>query len=131
MFTTNDFYNCSEKTYDAEFQHLLRGQEGVMESRPNIKGLSPQQVDAMLKLAKLKPFKDIRSEVQDNPVSAYCGCVSFAILNIHNACIQFMICAVHIMWQDFDTWLETAAPEQNVPTLWAEDKPLSKWQYSL
>lgn len=46
---------------------MLRGQEGVTASRPSIPGLTPEQVDAMMKLSKLKQFKEIKNEVQSNP----------------------------------------------------------------
>jgi dynein heavy chain 1 len=58
----------NEPTYDAEFQHLLRGQEGLVQQHAAVAGLSPEQLDAMHKLSKLKAFKEICNEVQSNPV---------------------------------------------------------------
>jgi hypothetical protein len=59
------FYS-SESTYEAEYQHFLRGQEGLLLDRsiPKIKFLGPEQNEALAKLAKLPAFKHLVKEVQ-------------------------------------------------------------------
>jgi len=58
----------NESRYDPEFNHLLRGQEGVIKSDVIIKGLTSPQVDAMMKLARNIPaFRNLPKRVQGNP----------------------------------------------------------------
>lgn len=61
----------SESTYEAEFQHMLRGIEGLLAEKSSLKveGLSQHQVDRMLKLAKLPAMKNLPQKMQSNPVS--------------------------------------------------------------
>ncbi|XP_028677485.1 cytoplasmic dynein 1 heavy chain 1 isoform X2 [Erpetoichthys calabaricus] len=56
----------SEPPYDTEFQHFLRGNEVVLTSSTNakVKGLSSDQVEAMIRLNRLPAFKDLVSKVQ-------------------------------------------------------------------
>lgn len=82
-----------EPTYDAEFQHFLRGKEIVLSNMilPKISGLTLEQLEAMMRLSCLSSFKDLVSKVKADD--------------------QFCI------------WLDSSSPEQTVPYLWTEDKP--------
>ncbi|ETE61722.1 Cytoplasmic dynein 1 heavy chain 1, partial [Ophiophagus hannah] len=81
-----------EPTYDAEFQHFLRGKEIVLSNTilPKISGLTLEQVEAMMTLSCLSSFKDLVSKIKSDD--------------------QFCI------------WLDSSSPEQTVPHLWTEDK---------
>lgn len=61
----------SEPSYDAEFQHYLRGKEIVLSgtSVPKVKGLSSEQSEGMVRLSRLAAFKDLVSKVQADEVS--------------------------------------------------------------
>ena len=82
---SNDYYSCfieaancyhyyhscfSESAYETEFQHLLRGREGIVGDMhlPEVKGLKPPQAEAMMRLTKLPAFKALAKGVQNNPV---------------------------------------------------------------
>uniref|UniRef100_A0A8C0GMH1 Dynein cytoplasmic 1 heavy chain 1 n=1 Tax=Chelonoidis abingdonii TaxID=106734 RepID=A0A8C0GMH1_CHEAB len=82
-----------EPTYDAEFQHFLRGKEIVLStaSLPKISGLSTEQIEAMMRLSCLPEFKDLVSKVQSD--------------------------------EQFCIWLDSSSPEQTVPYIWSEEKP--------
>ncbi|XP_070608209.1 cytoplasmic dynein 1 heavy chain 1 isoform X1 [Erythrolamprus reginae] len=81
-----------EPTYDAEFQHFLRGKEIVLTNTilPKISGLTLEQLEAMMRLSFLSSFKDLVSKIKSDD--------------------QFCI------------WLDSSSPEQAVPHLWTEDK---------
>ncbi|KAK1158695.1 cytoplasmic dynein 1 heavy chain 1 isoform X1 [Acipenser oxyrinchus oxyrinchus] len=83
----------SEPSYDAEFQHFLRGKEIVLtgSSVPKVKELTSDQAEAMVRLSRLPAFKDLVSKVEADE--------------------QIFI------------WLESSSPEQTVPYLWTEEKP--------
>ena len=60
----------SESTYDAEFEHLMRGMEGlVKETVPKISWLKPAQLQALVRLERLQRFKCLSQNIQNNPVS--------------------------------------------------------------
>ncbi|XP_065449670.1 cytoplasmic dynein 1 heavy chain 1-like isoform X1 [Chrysemys picta bellii] len=82
-----------EPTYDAEFQHFLRGKEIVLStaSLPKVSGLTTEQMEAMMRLSCLPEFKDLVSKVQAD--------------------------------EQFCIWLESSSPEQTVPYIWSEEKP--------
>ncbi|XDV43881.1 hypothetical protein PO909_012272 [Leuciscus waleckii] len=82
----------SEPSYDAEFQHFLRGKEIVLSgaSVPKVKGLSGEQAEAMVRLSRVPAFKDLVSTVQAD--------------------------------EQFFMWLESNSPELSVPYLWSEEK---------
>ncbi|KAM9149649.1 LOW QUALITY PROTEIN: cytoplasmic dynein 1 heavy chain 1-like [Pangshura tecta] len=82
-----------EPTYDAEFQHFLRGKEIVLStaSLPKISGLTTEQIEAMMRLSCLPEFKDLVSKVQAD--------------------------------EQFCIWLDSSSPEQTVPYIWSEEKP--------
>lgn len=86
----------SDSTYEVEFQHFLRGQEGLpLENiAPKVEGLSQAQASAMLQLSKLSPFRKLSQKISGNA--------------------------------EFMSWLQSVAAEQDVPELWDTDKPLSK-----
>uniref|UniRef100_A0A8C0WNI1 Dynein heavy chain, cytosolic n=1 Tax=Castor canadensis TaxID=51338 RepID=A0A8C0WNI1_CASCN len=82
-----------EPTYDAEFQHFLRGKEIVLSagSTPKIQGLTMEQAEAVVRLSCLPAFKDLIAKVQAD--------------------------------EQFGIWLDSSSPEQTVPYLWSEDTP--------
>lgn len=61
---------CREPTYDAEFQHFLRGKEIVLSagSTPEIRGLTVEQAEAAVRLSCLPAFKDLIAKVQADEV---------------------------------------------------------------
>ncbi|KAB0405288.1 hypothetical protein E2I00_000718, partial [Balaenoptera physalus] len=85
-----------EPTYDAEFQHFLRGKEIVLNagSTPKIQGLTVEQAEAVVRLSCLPAFKDLIAKVQAD--------------------------------EQFGIWLDSSSPEQTVPYLWSEESPASK-----
>ncbi|XP_059178510.1 cytoplasmic dynein 1 heavy chain 1-like isoform X2 [Physella acuta] len=86
---------ASEGTFEAEFEHFMRSQEGLLTEKPtsSIPGLTNQQHAALIRLSKLPAFRNAISEVTGNAL--------------------------------FQSWLESNTPEQDVPQLWVEDKPMS------
>lgn len=82
-----------EPTYDAEFQHFLRGNEIVLNagSTPKIQGLTVEQAEAVVRLSCLPAFKDLIAKVQAD--------------------------------EQFGIWLDSSSPEQTVPYLWNEETP--------
>ncbi|XP_012868489.1 PREDICTED: cytoplasmic dynein 1 heavy chain 1 [Dipodomys ordii] len=82
-----------EPTYDAEFQHFLRGKEIVLSagSTPKVQGLTMEQAEAVVRLSCLPAFKDLIAKVQAD--------------------------------EQFGIWLDSSSPEQTVPYVWSEDTP--------
>ncbi|XP_012579828.1 PREDICTED: cytoplasmic dynein 1 heavy chain 1, partial [Condylura cristata] len=82
-----------EPTYDAEFQHFLRGKEIVLSAgaTPKVQGLTVEQAEAVVRLSCLPAFKDLIAKVQAD--------------------------------DQFGIWLDSSSPEQTVPYLWSEDTP--------
>uniref|UniRef100_A0A6Q2XKD4 Cytoplasmic dynein 1 heavy chain 1 n=1 Tax=Esox lucius TaxID=8010 RepID=A0A6Q2XKD4_ESOLU len=82
----------SEPSYDAEFQHFLRGAEIVLKGTavPKVKGLTTEQCEAMVILSRLPAFKDLVSKVEAD--------------------------------EQFFMWIESNSPELSVPYLWTEEK---------
>ncbi|XP_016305378.1 LOW QUALITY PROTEIN: cytoplasmic dynein 1 heavy chain 1-like [Sinocyclocheilus anshuiensis] len=82
----------SEPSFDAEFQHFLRGKEIVLRGTtvPKVKGLSSEQSEAMVRLSRLPAFKDLVAKVQAD--------------------------------EQFFMWIESNSPELSVPYLWTEEK---------
>ncbi len=66
----------SEPSFDAEFQHFLRGKEIVLSGTavPKVKGLSSEQSEAMVRLSHLPAFEDLVSKVQADEVSVSPSC---------------------------------------------------------
>lgn len=62
--------SVSEPSYDAEFQHFLRGAEMVLKGTavPKVKGLTTEQCEAMITLSRLPAFKDLVSKVEVDEV---------------------------------------------------------------
>lgn len=82
-----------EPTYDAEFQHFLRGKEIVLSagSTPKIQGLTVEQAEAVVRLSCLPAFKDLIAKVQADEVS---------ILNAsrplpRNLAVRDFVCRTH------------------------------------
>lgn len=89
---------------DQEFQYFLRGREGVVPSEgggPSFEGLTSEQTEAMLRLA---------SRV---------------------APFSDLLNQVKGMHTEFVAWLQQSAPENCVPALWKEDKPLPETSRSM
>ncbi|XP_061897473.1 cytoplasmic dynein 1 heavy chain 1 isoform X1 [Entelurus aequoreus] len=82
----------SEPSYDAEFQHFLRGKEIVLTgtSLPKVRGLTSEQSEAMIRLSRLPAFKDVVAKIQAD--------------------------------EQIFMWLESNNPELAVPYLWSEEK---------
>ncbi|XP_029806677.1 cytoplasmic dynein 1 heavy chain 1 [Suricata suricatta] len=89
----NSLPSSREPTYDAEFQHFLRGKEIVLSagSTPKIQGLTVEQAEAVVRLSCLPAFKDLIAKVQAD--------------------------------EQFGIWLDSSSPEQTVPYLWSEEAP--------
>ena len=79
-----------------EFQHFLRGQEGLPLDNlaTKVEGLTQTQASAMVQLSKLAPFRKLNQKIPGNAA--------------------------------FKTWLQSVAAEKDVPEIWDIDKPLSK-----
>lgn len=57
----------NESTYDQEFQHLMRGMEGLLnENLPKIDWLKPSQLQSLVRLGRLPAFKGVTSSLQDS-----------------------------------------------------------------
>ncbi|XP_049595492.1 cytoplasmic dynein 1 heavy chain 1 [Syngnathus scovelli] len=82
----------SEPSYDAEFQHFLRGKEIVLTGTtlPKVKGLTTEQCEAMIRLSRLPAFKDLVTKIQSD--------------------------------EQIFMWLESNTPDLAVPYLWFEEK---------
>ncbi|KAG8185039.1 hypothetical protein JTE90_017062 [Oedothorax gibbosus] len=85
----------SEPNFEHEFNHLLRGREGILPGQPTIHypGLNPDQLEGATALSKLPAFKNLQRKLDDV--------------------------------ENFNIWIESARPEQDVPVLWSDDKPLT------
>ncbi|KFM80266.1 Dynein heavy chain, cytoplasmic, partial [Stegodyphus mimosarum] len=85
----------SEPNFEHEFNHFLRGREGILPGQPTIHlpGLNPDQLEGATALSKLPAFKNLQRNLD----------------NIEN----------------FNQWIESSNPEQEVPVLWSDDKPLT------
>ena len=90
------FCCCSESTYESEFNHFLRGQEGLPMDRTasTVEGLTPEQCHGMVQLSKLTPFRKLSQKISGN--------------------VQFQ------------AWLNSVSAEQDVPEVWDIEKPLSE-----
>ena len=68
----NTIVSCflSESTYDVEFNHLLRGMEGIItEKLPEMAGLDANQMERMIRLTKLPAFRQLPNKIHGNVVS--------------------------------------------------------------
>lgn len=62
----------SESTYDMEFQHLMRGMEGhLTENLPKIDWLKPAQLQLVVRLESLAPFKGLLHALQKSEVNTW------------------------------------------------------------
>jgi len=85
----------SEPQYDAEFDHLLRGKEIVVQSDTiKIDGLTSEQKTALLRLSRLPPFKEVSKYIADN-------------------------------MEEFKNWVNSANATINVPKCWNVPEPLT------
>jgi len=85
----------SESSYEVEFDHFMRSQEGLLTNKPvsTLPGLSSQQHSALVRLGKLTAFRNIMSEVSGNA--------------------------------EFTSWLDCANPEIDIPQLWVDSKNIT------
>lgn len=137
-----------EPTYDAEFQHFLRGKEIVLSagSTPKIPGLSVEQAEAVVRLSCLPAFKDLIAKVQADEVSV----LNASWPRPRKSVVRDYVCQhsrrpsdtfvsislpqnglcsrQHYLLspQQFGIWLDSSSPEQTVPYLWSEEAPSSK-----
>lgn len=86
---------CSEPNFELEFDHFLRGREGILSGQPTIRydGLNVEQLETATALAKLPAFKNLQQRIESD--------------------------------QNFATWLGSSSPEQDVVQLWNDEKLLT------
>ncbi|KAG1662035.1 Dynein heavy chain, cytoplasmic [Nymphon striatum] len=85
----------SETNFEREFQHLLRGKEGIIPGKVslNLEGVPQENVESVVTLTKFSAFKNIVDKIHSN--------------------------------NGFSKWLQLDVPEQDVPVLWESEKELS------
>ncbi|XP_030854690.1 cytoplasmic dynein 1 heavy chain 1 [Strongylocentrotus purpuratus] len=85
----------SERDYNSEFEHFLRGADQTLRSTPvpKIEGLTNDQSDSMMRLAKLPAFEGLPEFVSSR--------------------------------SDFTKWLNSQNPEHSVPQCWKEATPFT------
>ncbi|KPM05539.1 dynein heavy chain, cytoplasmic-like protein [Sarcoptes scabiei] len=85
----------SEKNFEIEFDHLLRGLDGILPGQPliSIKDVQPDRLESATALTKLRCFKNLQKIIDSTP--------------------------------KFHDWLSCDLPENHIPTLWEDDKELS------
>lgn len=66
-FQTNRYNFSSEPNFEHEFNHLLRGREGILPGQPTIHypGLNPDQLEGATALSKLPAFKNLQRKLDD------------------------------------------------------------------
>ncbi|CAM1332552.1 DYNC1H1 (predicted) [Pycnogonum litorale] len=85
----------SEVGFEIEFQHLLRGKEGIIPGKVSlsIDGLEQENSESVVALTKLSAFKTLIEKVESN--------------------------------EKFTKWMQLDTPECDVPSLWETKKDLS------
>lgn len=85
----------AEPNFENEFDHFLRGKEGILPGQPTISSplLNAEQLENGTALSKLPAFKSVQKKID--------SCNSFK------------------------EWLESTAAEENVPQLWDDEKLLT------
>ncbi|XP_064603299.1 cytoplasmic dynein 1 heavy chain 1-like isoform X2 [Liolophura sinensis] len=75
---------ASESTYDAEFNHFMRSQEGLLTDKPSgqLPGLSPQQQEALIKLKNVLAFKNVDKRTQNDEFKKWLDSATPEIANI-------------------------------------------------
>lgn len=121
--------NFSESTYEDEFIMFMRSQEALLglgeKSAPQVKGLSPQQQSAMMRLTKHRAFKDLVQKVKDSPVGSKFK--DFPTLGFVDFLLHVVLhYPLNLIFQEFQSWLDSATPELDVVPVWNEDKSFSK-----
>lgn len=127
--------NFSESTYEDEFIMFMRSQEALLglgeKSGPQVQGISPQQQSAMMRLTKHRAFKDLVQKVKGSPVG-FQIIIKFLTLSRIDVCFLLHVPVVlqhtfnEFELQEFQSWLDSAAPELDVVPVWNEDKSFSK-----
>lgn len=123
--------NFSESTYEDEFIMFMRSQEALLglgeKSAPQIKGLSPQQQSAMMRLTKHRAFKDLVQKVKDSPVgSKFKDFPTLGFIDVDFLLHVVLHYPLNLIFQEFQSWLDSATPELDVVPVWNEDKSFSK-----
>lgn len=61
------FSNYSEPNFEHEFNHFLRGREGILPGQPTIHvpGLNPDQLEGATALSKLPAFKNLQKNLDN------------------------------------------------------------------
>lgn len=90
-----NFLFFSEPNFDSEFDHLMRGREGILPGQPTIKAqnLNSDQLEGATALSKLPSFKNLQQKIDST--------------------------------KNFKEWVESSNPELNVIQLWDQEKPLT------
>ncbi|XP_074602445.1 dynein heavy chain, cytoplasmic isoform X2 [Brevipalpus obovatus] len=85
----------AEPNFENEFDHFLRGKEGILPGQPTISSplLNAEQLENGTALAKLPAFKSVQKKIDS--------------------------------YSNFKEWLESTAAEENVPQLWDDEKLLT------
>lgn len=95
-FIYNFFF--SERNFDNEFDHLMRGREGILPGQPTIKiqgeQLHNDRLESATALSKLRTFRNLQKHID-------------------------------LLGETFHEWLHSTVPENHVPKLWEEDAALS------
>lgn len=60
-------FNFSEPNFEHEFNHFLRGREGILPGQPTIHlpGLNPDQLEGATALSKLPAFKNLQKNLDN------------------------------------------------------------------
>lgn len=87
----------TERNFENEFDHLMRGLEGILPGQPliNIPQIQSDRLESATALSKLRTFRNLQKNVD------HCS-------------------------GEFHEWLNTGTPEDNVPVVWDDDKNLSE-----
>lgn len=114
---------------------FMRSQEALLglgeKSGPQVQGISPQQQSAMMRLTKHRAFKDLVQKVKGSPVG-FQIILKFLTLSRIDVCFLLHVPVVlqhtfnEFELQEFQSWLDSAAPELDVVPVWNEDKSFSK-----
>lgn len=89
------FLSLSEPNFELEFDHLMRGREGILPGQPTIRatGLNSEQLEGATALSKLRAFRNLQKKINE--------------------------------LLEFNEWVQSSSPETNVPQLWDEEKALT------
>ncbi|CAG0913348.1 unnamed protein product [Notodromas monacha] len=106
-----------ERDYDAEFNHFLRGKEGVkvvQDDGTSVDGLSPEETAAAVRLSHKYETSDRKSS----------GSLTTKIGFVFRVPV-FAALMKKLKDPEVQEWLQTSSPESHVPHIWDVDKPLT------